>query len=116
MAPLPKKDYYHLLDLSPDATPKQIRDAYRRCVTACHPDKFQDPDQKVRAEEAVKQLNQAYETLSNASQRAAYDRRHIRRPARAVSPPSGGSQPGTLLTIAQPGHRSTRSASAGGPA
>ena len=115
MARLPKKDYYHLLDLAPDASPKQIRDAYRRRVTACHPDKFQDPDQKARAEEAVKQLNQAYETLRDADLRAAYDRRRVRRPAARRQPPVQ-AQP-TRVSFYQRPHRSplqARPASMGG--
>jgi curved DNA-binding protein CbpA len=66
-------DYYRLLGLKPGASQKEIRDAYRCQVSNCHPDKFQDSEQKKLAEERIKQVNAAYETLHDVSLRDAYD-------------------------------------------
>jgi curved DNA-binding protein CbpA len=73
MADRSDMDYYGLLGLPHNASQKEIRDAYRCQVSTCHPDKFQDPEQKKLAEERIKQVNEAYETLGDVSLRNAYD-------------------------------------------
>lgn len=68
------KDYYELLGLPEKADFNQIRERYRRLVTSCHPDKFQDAAQKMRAEERVKEINEAYYVLRDPVRRSKYDR------------------------------------------
>ncbi|GAA2182700.1 molecular chaperone DnaJ [Brooklawnia cerclae] len=63
-------DYYTILGVSRDATAEQIKKAYRKMAMKVHPDVATDPD----AEEKFKQVNEAYEVLSDPDKRAVYDR------------------------------------------
>ncbi len=64
-----KKDFYETLGVSKNATKDDIKSAYRKQAMAWHPDKNKSPD----AEEKFKEINEAYEVLSNDQKRAAYD-------------------------------------------
>jgi len=59
--------YYDLLEVSKDATANEIKKAYRKKAMKAHPDKGGDP-------EKFKEINQAYEVLSNEDKRATYDK------------------------------------------
>jgi molecular chaperone DnaJ len=63
-------DYYELLSVSKDADDHTIRSAYKKLALKYHPDRNQG-DQE--AESKFKQINQAYEVLSNAEKRQIYD-------------------------------------------
>ncbi|NTV92993.1 MAG: molecular chaperone DnaJ [Chlorobiaceae bacterium] len=65
-----KKDYYEVLGLSRSATKDEIKKAYRKLAMQYHPDK--NPDNK-DAEEHFKEVNEAYEVLSNDDKRRRYD-------------------------------------------
>lgn len=65
-------DYYYILGLQPGATADEIKQAYRKLATKFHPDK--NSGDKYFAE-MFKQIQEAYEVLSDPDQRAAYDRR-----------------------------------------
>jgi len=67
---LSKKDYYSLLNVSRSATPEEIKKAYRKLAMQYHPDK--NPGDK-KAEEKFKEFSEAYEILSDAKKREAYD-------------------------------------------
>lgn len=67
------KDYYKILELEPNATFDQIKSQHRFLVHAWHPDKFPNPDQKAKAEEKLKEINEAYSTLSDPEKRRMYD-------------------------------------------
>jgi hypothetical protein len=67
------KNYYQILEVEPDATKKKIKEQYLFLIQAWHPDKFTKADQKDQAEEKVKQINAAYNVLSNPTRRAQYD-------------------------------------------
>lgn len=64
------RDYYVLLGVSKKADTKTIKKAFRRLARKYHPDVSTVPD----AEEKFKEINQAYEVLSNDEKRKRYDR------------------------------------------
>jgi diphthamide biosynthesis protein 4 len=70
----PAVSYYQVLDVPLAATQEQITRAYRDLMRVTHPDNFQDPDQRARAEERAKLLNAAYHVLSKPALRQEYDR------------------------------------------
>ncbi|HLT18542.1 MAG TPA: molecular chaperone DnaJ [Thermomicrobiales bacterium] len=65
-----KRDYYEVLGVSRTADAQEIRRAYRRLAREYHPDVNKAED----AEEKFKEVNEAYEVLSDEERRAAYDR------------------------------------------
>ena len=65
------RDYYEVLGVAKDADDTTIKKAYRKLAMKYHPDR--NPDNK-EAEEKFKEVGEAYEVLSNADKRAAYDR------------------------------------------
>ena len=65
-----KKDYYKVLDVPRTATEADIKKAYRRLAMKYHPDR--NPDD-AEAEDRFKEAKEAYEVLTDAQKRAAYD-------------------------------------------
>lgn len=64
------KDYYKILGVSKTATAEEIKAAFRKLATKYHPDKNKtDP----KAEEKFKNINEAYQVLSDAEKRSKYD-------------------------------------------
>ncbi len=66
-----KADYYEVLGVSRDATEQELKSAYRKQALKYHPDR--NPGDHT-AEEKFKEASEAYQVLSDADKRAAYDR------------------------------------------
>lgn len=58
-----ERDPYEVLGVSRDATPEEIKKAYRALAKKYHPDNYTDPVQRSRAEEKMKEINSAYERI-----------------------------------------------------
>lgn len=78
------KDYYSILGVKRGATEKEVKAAYRRLARKHHPDV--NPGDKA-AEARFKQINEAYEVLSDSEKRKRYD---LGGEARTFTPPPGG--------------------------
>ena len=65
-----KRDYYEVLGIPRDATDEEIKRAFRKLAFKYHPDHNHDDN----AGEKFKEVNEAYEVLSDPDKRAAYDR------------------------------------------
>ena len=65
-----KRDYYEVLGVNRDASEEDLKKAYRRLAMKWHPDR--NPDNP-KAEEHFKEAKEAYEVLSDAAKRSAYD-------------------------------------------
>ena len=63
-------DYYEILGVPRDATPEQIKKAYRQLAMKLHPDVATEPD----AAERFKSVAEAYEVLQDPKKRDLYDR------------------------------------------
>jgi molecular chaperone DnaJ len=82
-----KRDFYEVLGINRDASEDEIKKAYRKLAMKHHPDR--NPDNP-KAEEHFKEAKEAYEILSDAQKRAAYDQYgHA-----GVDPQAGGFGPG----------------------
>jgi len=69
------KDYYLILRLPRSATPEQIKQKYRELAQIYHPDKLAGLSDKQKAHftEEFREINEAYQILSDPTQKAAYD-------------------------------------------
>lgn len=71
------KDFYDVLDVARLATGDEIKDAYHKLARRYHPDRFHQVDAALRAEigSAFARIAHAYEVLSDAGKRSAYDKK-----------------------------------------
>jgi len=65
-----KRDYYEVLGVDRSATPEEVKKAYRQLARRYHPDVSDESN----TEALFKEVNEAYEVISDADKRAAYDR------------------------------------------
>jgi Ca-activated chloride channel family protein len=90
-------DFYTVLKISPDATPDEIKHAYRQLARQSHPDVKADLGTAL----LFRQIQQAYEILSDPGKRSAYDRRLMESGRSPKSPFVWKMQPSrtTLLVL-----------------
>jgi curved DNA-binding protein CbpA len=88
------RDYYKILQVDPEADPEIIRAAYETLVARFHPESDLTGVHEVR----LKELNRAYQTLSNPGSRAAYD---IER-SDTFRPMGPGEMIGVPVPVAEP--------------
>jgi molecular chaperone DnaJ len=88
MATTTKQDYYELLGVSRKAVQKDIRAAYRKLARKYHPDL--NPGDK-SSEEKFKQVQEAYDVLSDAKKRQMYDQFGFETPGAGGMPPPGNA-------------------------
>ena len=82
-----KRDYYEVLGISRDASEAELKKAFRRLAMKHHPDR--NTDDSEGSEAKFKEAKEAYEVLSDANKRAAYDQY-----GHAGVDPSMGGRPG----------------------
>lgn len=80
-----KRDYYDILGVSKQSSAADIKSAYRKLAVKWHPDKNEN---KKESEEKFKEINEAYEVLSNAEKKSTYDQF-----GHAAFDPSAGANP-----------------------
>lgn len=83
------KDFYKVLGVAENASAEEVKRAYRKLARSHHPDR--NPGDKA-AEETMKKISEAYDTLSDPQRRAEYDQ--TRRMARSGFAPGGGAAGG----------------------
>ena len=72
MAATNSKDFYEVLGVAREASPEQIKSAYRKAALQYHPDR--NLEKKPEAEESFRAASEAYAVLSDPQKRAVYDR------------------------------------------
>lgn len=88
-------DYYEILELQRNATPEEIKKAYRQKAIKFHPDK--NPGDKT-AEKRFKEISEAYEVLSDEKKRQIYDR-HGKEALQGGFPGGGGGAGGGFSSM-----------------
>ncbi len=87
------KDYYAILQVDPRAEPEVVEAAYRRLSRKYHPDVSGDPGAAPR----MRELNEAYQVLSDPARRRAYDRRRPMGPG-----PTAPERPPAMQELVRP--------------
>ena len=94
-----KRDFYEVLGVAKTATDADLKSAFRKAAMQCHPDRH--PGDK-DAERRFKELNEAYQMLSDGQKRAAYDRfghAAFENGGGGAGFPGGGFQGGSMSDI-----------------
>ncbi|MGL6101300.1 MAG: molecular chaperone DnaJ [Fusobacteriaceae bacterium] len=71
-----KRDYYEVLGISKSASETEIKKGYRKMAMQYHPDKFSQASdtEKKTSEDKFKEINEAYQVLSDSGKKGQYDR------------------------------------------
>jgi curved DNA-binding protein len=80
------RDYYEVLGISRDASAADVKKAFRKLARVHHPDVAKD---KATAEEKFKEINEAYEVLSDPEKRKKYDALGANWDRHGGAPPQG---------------------------
>ena len=83
-----KRDYYEVLGVDRNATDDDLKKAFRKLAKKYHPDA--NPDNKEEAEKKFKEVNEAYEVLSDSQKRSMYDRFGFNAPGNGGPGDGGG--------------------------
>ena len=83
-----KRDYYEVLGVDRNATDDDLKKAFRKLAKKYHPDA--NPDNKEEAEKKFKEVNEAYEVLSDPQKRSMYDRFGFNAPGNGGPGDGGG--------------------------
>ena len=83
------KDYYEILDITPDATPTEIREAFYRKAKQCHPDV--NPSEEAKAE--FMKVKEAFKALKTPATRIDYDRHLFTGSTKGAGVPERGLSP-----------------------
>ena len=70
------KNYYEILEVDKNASDEIIKIAYKALVKKYHPD-LKEGNAKINAEDKIKQINEAYDILSNPEKKYEYDQNLI---------------------------------------
>lgn len=89
-----KRDYYDILSVSRDASKEEIKKAYRKLALEWHPDR----NKSSNANDKFKEINEAYEVLSDPKKKETYDQF-----GHAAFAPGGGAGPGGFGAYGFPG-------------
>src|SRR5438093_13175588 len=109
-------DYYQVLGVDPTVTQDEIKRAFRRLAREYHPDVRKDDP---KANERFKEINEAYQVLSDPERRAQYDRLGTVQPVPAADVAGGGCGPSNdhfdmfVGRRASRGHRGAREGAPG---
>lgn len=89
------EDYYEILGVSPDASPDEVKQAYRYKVNILHPDRLTGAPERIRrqAEEDLKKVNRAYSILRDPAKRREYHAEWLKRKSSAKEPTYAESKP-----------------------
>ena len=63
------KDYYKIMGVNPSASPEEIKSQYKYLAFIYHPDRLDDPKLKIQAGEDLRNINEAYDVLSDPQKR-----------------------------------------------
>src|SRR3954468_13103291 len=102
-------DPFEVLGIGRDASPEQIRTAYREQVARYHPDKHRgNPLEELAAAKLV-EINRAYEILSDEVRRAEFEADRVRRPSRRPASTSARKAPARAAPATSAGTKLVRS-------
>jgi DnaJ-class molecular chaperone len=90
-----KKNFYKILGVTKESDAARIKKGYRRAAKRFHPDVSPQNEEKFR------EVQEAYETLSDPEKRALYDQEFLKKPVRKTRPFSTSPQPGPTSLLGE---------------